>query len=188
MSSLLLWEFKCLLSHQPCPVGQQRLLQLMAINMFAMEQQQQQQLQQQAALTQSATSVDNSRPGTPSNQLRDLALQLGFNMFALLVEVRSRSAPFFAFRNYVRVRLLSFRSHVRLSAHARARSDIIYDFVFCFVNFSAHYAASLGRSFLASLLLLPLFLLLGQVFGRQVRLCVSGRAGNGTAATRSRNG
>ena len=95
MSSLLLWEFKCLLSHQPCPVGQQRLLQLMAINMFALEQQQQQQQQQlqqlqqqQAALTQSATSVDNSRPGTPSNQLRDLALQLGFNMLALLVEVR----------------------------------------------------------------------------------------------------
>ena len=95
MSSLLLWEFKCLLSHQPCPVGQQRLLQLMAINMFALEQQQQQQQQQlqqlqqqQAALTQSATSVDNSRPGTPSNQLRDLALQLGFNMFSLLVEVR----------------------------------------------------------------------------------------------------
>ena len=83
MSSLLLWEFKCLLSHQPCPVGNQRLLQLMAINMFALEQQ-----QQQRAMMQSMNSGgDNSRPGTPANQLQDLALHLVFNMFALLVEV-----------------------------------------------------------------------------------------------------
>ncbi|XP_074640176.1 telomerase-binding protein EST1A-like [Tubulanus polymorphus] len=67
----MLEELRLLLQHSPCPVGNTRLLQLMVINMFMIEN----------------TALRDSRMETDFRSvLQEQALQVGLYMFSLLVE------------------------------------------------------------------------------------------------------